>query len=191
MDRYEQAQKLALLINCAETGTQIKDVGDISGYETFCGKYFVLSTGDVWSRYKKGLLKPYLNPDGYLIVDLRDGENRKQVKVHRLVAQAFIPNPDNLATVNHKDENKINNDVSNLEWMSVGDNVRYGTGIQRNAISRQKAVICVETGEIYPSVTAAAKAINGNPSNISSGCKYGWAHHGYHWEYAGSEAASV
>lgn len=75
------------------------------------------------------MLKPYLHPDGYLIVDLRDGETRKQVKMHRLVAMAFIPNPDNLATVNHKDENKTNNDISNLEWMSVGDNVRYGTGI--------------------------------------------------------------
>lgn len=181
--KFELMGKLSLLLNCAETGTQIKDIGDISGYESFGGRYFILSTGDVWSITKKGFLKAYPNADGYLIVDLRNGESRKQARVHRLVAQAFIPNPEDLPTVNHKDECKTNNDISNLEWMSVGDNVRYGTGVERCAKQRQKAVRCVETGEIYPSITKAAKAVDGIASNISAGCRHGWAHHGYHWEY--------
>lgn len=61
--------------------------------------------------------------------------------VHRLVAQAFIPNELKLETVNHKDENKLNNDVSNLEWMTQGDNTRYGTRLQRIAHALSKPVL--------------------------------------------------
>lgn len=118
-----------MLLDCAESGIKVKDVGEIEGLEQYGGKYFVLSTGEVWSQYKGDMLKPYKNSDGYLIVDLRDGENRKQVRVHRLVALAFLPNPENLLTINHKDECITNNELSNLEWMSIADNVRYGTCI--------------------------------------------------------------
>jgi hypothetical protein len=83
------------------------------------------------------------------------------------VAEAFIPNPDNLPTVNHKDEDVTHNELSNLEWMTIGDNVRYGTGSERSAAKRCKSVRCVETGEVYPSITEAAKAIKGNSPYLS------------------------
>ena len=76
---------------------------------------------------------------GYLNARLwKDG--MKSFLVHRLVAKAFIPNPDNLETVNHKDENPLNNRADNLEYLSVADNVRYGTAITRRRLSQRKPV---------------------------------------------------
>ena len=100
---------------------------DISGYE---GIYEVSDLGRVRSlvqrnRWKPGILKPGKDGKGYLFVILCKGGIRKHMKVHRLVAQAFIPNPNNLETVNHKDEDKTNNAASNLEYMTRGDNVIY------------------------------------------------------------------
>lgn len=183
MDKYNDAKKLSLLLDCAESGIKVKDVGEIEGLEQYGGKYFVLSTGEVWSKHKGDMLKPYLHTDGYLLVDLRDGDNRKQVRVHRLVALAFLPNPENLPTVNHKDECITNNELSNLEWMSVVDNIRYGTGSQRSAANRRKPVECIETGEVYPSLTEAAEAVGGSISNLSTAIKKHWKHRGYTWRY--------
>lgn len=189
MEKYNSAQKLSLLLDCAENGIKVKDIGEIEGYENFLGKYFILSTGEVWSRYKGDTLKPYKNSDGYMIVDLRDGDMRKQARVHRLVALAFLPNPENLPTVNHKDENIENNELSNLEWMSVIDNIRYGTGTQRAAAARCKPVECIETGVVYPSLTEAANAVNGNVGNLCTAIKNNWKHCGYTWRYASTDVA--
>ena len=78
--------------------------------------------------YKEKLIKPYKDSTGYLVVSLRDNKgNTYRKKIHRLVAQAFLPNPDNLNVVNHKDENKLNNVVENLEWCTTSYNANYGT----------------------------------------------------------------
>lgn len=85
-------------------------------------------------RFCKGkILKPSTDKDGYLLVGLCKNGKQKTYKVHRLVAEAFIPNPNNLPQVNHKDENKQNNFVSNLEWCSAKYNSNYGTAIQRSS----------------------------------------------------------
>ena len=89
-------------------------------------------------QFKQGkILKTRQTWDGYLIVDLHKAGRIKTVKVHRLVAEAFIPNPDNLPQVNHKDENKQNNVVTNLEWCTNDYNYHYGTCIERKAKSKQ------------------------------------------------------
>lgn len=75
---------------------------------------------------------------GYFRVSITRNGKHKSEKVHRLVAEAFIPNQNGYETVNHKDENKLNNCVENLEWLPVADNVRYGTGIQRRSNLRIK-----------------------------------------------------
>lgn len=89
--------------------------------------YFVTEDGRVFSN-KRGPLKErkqHLNYRGYPIIRLcKDGVN-KNYKVHRLVAETYIPNPDNLPCVNHKDEDKSNNHVDNLEWCDHAYNMEY------------------------------------------------------------------
>ena len=111
------------------------------------------------------------------------------LKVHRLVATAFIPNPNNLKTVNHKDEVKTNNEISNLEWMSIKDNLNYGTHNKRMAesLSKQVQMFDKSTGELlgtFPSLIEAERVTGIDHSNISSCClgKLKSAG-GYKWRY--------
>ena len=101
---------------------------DIQGYE---GLYQVSNKGQVKSTRNNIILKPMISDKGYYHVDLYNKDNRKSCKVHRLVAQAFIPNPNNYPVINHKDENTINNQVSNLEWCTAQYNHDYGTRNER------------------------------------------------------------
>lgn len=109
----------------------------VCGYE---GLYEVDVYGNVYSipreTTKGGKLKPQ-NAHGYYRVALTKNGTTKCYFVHRLVAEAFIPNPDNLPQVNHKDECKTNNSVENLEWCTAIYNTRYGTGIKRQSESRR------------------------------------------------------
>ncbi len=95
----------------------------VVGYE---GLYEVSSKGNVRNLKTGRILKPIYSTNGYAMVDLTSTSNDRTKKlVHRLVAQAFIPN---LSDVNHKDEIKTNNNLDNLEWISHRDNLNYGTG---------------------------------------------------------------
>lgn len=96
-----------------------------------CPSYAVTDDGQVWSFYTNKFLKQKIDKYGYACVSLsKDGKSLSRT-VHRLVAKAFIPNPENKPTVNHKDENKLNNCVDNLEWMTVSENNNYGTHYQK------------------------------------------------------------
>ena len=103
---------------------------NIAGYE---GLYEVSSFGRVRSlRFgKTKILKPGKNKKGYLRVSLCKNGKQKTFFVHRLVAQAFLENPQNLPQINHKDENKQNNRLENLEWCSCDYNNNYGTRNER------------------------------------------------------------
>ena len=89
------------------------------------GAYSITSDGRVFNNFKKQFVKPPKGKNGYLHVTLCYG-NKKDVLIHRLVAQAFVNNPDNLPVVNHKDENKLNNSAENLEWCTMKYNNNYG-----------------------------------------------------------------
>lgn len=122
---------------------------------------------------------------GYQIVSLYKNKKRKMKYVHRLVAEAFISNPNNLPMINHKDEDKINNIVNNLEWCTAAYNMEYNNLRNRNAVKQRKPVIGkhLETGEIirYPSVTSATK--DGYPS-VSFVLRGERKHSGgYTWRY--------
>ena len=100
---------------------------DVVGYE---GLYKVSNTGKIYSIKNDRILKQQI-VRGYCKATLcRDGK-QKQIGVHRVVAMAFIPNPNNLPQVNHIDENQLNNHVENLEWCDCKYNINFGTAIQR------------------------------------------------------------
>lgn len=107
---------------------------DIKNYE---GLYAVTEDGQVYSYRRKKYLKPALIGHGYLRVCLCKGQEKKNFFIHRLVAEAYLPNPNNLPEVNHKDENKLNNCVENLEWLTSKENANYGTRNERIAASHK------------------------------------------------------
>ena len=112
-----------------------KDIKDLEGLYKVSNFGNVMSLGNGNSNNsnnsKPKLLKPVKTIDGYLGVCLCKDGKRKNFYVHRLVAEAFIPNPDNLPFINHKDENKTNNSVENLEWCTREYNNNYGSRIDR------------------------------------------------------------
>lgn len=113
---------------------------DIEGYE---GLYRVSNLGNILSlNYKhRGYpkqLTPKINNKGYAWVELRKNKTPKQISVHRLVAMAFLDNPDNLPEVNHKDENPLNNRLDNLEWCSRIHNIRYSLQLHPSRMAKPK-----------------------------------------------------
>lgn len=113
----------------------------------------------------------------YLTVCLRKNNKSYNKYIHRLVAKAFINNPNNLLEVNHKDENPHNNYVNNLEWISRIDNNQYGTRLQRSLEKRNyketphfRKVKCIETDEIFSSISAAARSVGVRDTSIRKVC---------------------
>ena len=160
---------------------------DIEGYE---GRYAITEDGQVWSYYSKSFIYQRTNTKGYKIVRLRKNGQQKMYSVHQLVARAFIPNPNGYTEVNHIDENKGNNTVSNLEWCTHQQNMRSGScrerssETQRKTHPNRKAVICIETQQIYSSMKEAQRE-----TGISNTCISECGNHqrltagGFHWEF--------
>ena len=94
---------------------------------------------------KERIIKSFTRPDGYVSIVLCKNGKAVNHRVHRLVANAFIDNPDNLSEVNHKDEDKTNNRVDNLEWCNSSYNKNYGSRTEKFIHSRGTPVKCIET----------------------------------------------
>ena len=158
---------------------------DIEGYE---GLYQISNKGRVKSLYNgsERILKPRDNGRGYLRVNLRKENTSKYIRVHRLVARAFIPNPDNLPEINHRDENKKNNCVENLEWCDRVYNVNYGT---RNERISRKILQYSKSGEFireWQSAAEVERELNISHSNIIQCCRGNPKHTtagGFIWKY--------
>lgn len=129
---------------------------DVVGYE---GYYKVSNKGNVYSVERKDsmgrkwggrTLKPIYDNYGYLVVSLHKNGKQKVKKIHRLITEAFIPNPNNYPDVNHRDEEKDNNELSNLEWCDKGYNNNHGTRNERaiKKLSKRVRAVNVETGEV-------------------------------------------
>lgn len=146
--------------------------------------YFVTKSGVVFSNKRGQLIprKPHM-VRGYVRVNMRSGRLTGLKLVHRLVAETFLPNPKNRAEVNHKDGNKLNNHVDNLEWCTRSENLKHSYRVLGNNPPRSKPVQCVETGIIYPSASVAAKEVGVDASNVSRAVKGAQkTAGGYHWE---------
>lgn len=166
---------------------------DIKGFER---EYQVDEKGNIYSlKYgKKRILKPYKDKDGYLHVILCKDGKRKQFLVHRLVAEAFIENTDNLPQVNHKNEDKTDNRACNLEWCDCKYNINYGTNIKRSSEKRknntkQSKSVAQYTLDgtligIYPSTNETGRQ-GFNQGNVAACCngRHKQAY-GYLWKWA-------
>lgn len=153
---------------------------DIKGYE---GLYAITSCGKVWSHRRQKFLKPYVNGHDYLSVKLVDENGKMKTKrVNRLVAEAYIPNPEGKRDVEHIDSNRQNNNINNLRWATRKENCNNEINF-RNVSRNKTKIICVETGEIYESQTDAAKSTGigrYNINNVITGKQKTAG--GYHWE---------
>lgn len=175
---------------------------DIEGYE---GLYQVSNYGNIKSlsrvvknaygihRTEEKILKPQMKKKGYFQIQLSKDGKQKHYQVHRLVALAFVPNINNYPCINHKDENKSNNHVNNLEWCTHEYNTNYGTRNKRASeklkenmkyrkLTKQqlenlskgrksRKVKCITTGKIFNSIKEAANITGANASNITQCCK--------------------
>lgn len=175
---------------------------DIKGFEDF---YLVSSLGRIMSiapgraKTKGRMLAPRKDgyKDGYLSVRLYKGGTSVYKRIHRLVAEAFIPNPEMKTQVNHKDGNKRNNAVENLEWATASENVVHAhlAGLNKHSGGGSaKPVVCVETGKVYASAVEAARVLslgNGSVETAASGIRVAVTGrtasrraYGFHWENA-------
>ena len=169
---------------------------DVKGFE---GYYAVSSNGNVKSldriiqgkrcktHIKERVMRQYVGKDGYLSIQLFSGGKPITFKVHRLVAQSFLDNPDNLPEVNHIDGNKQNNTVDNLEWCTRGYNIRHAfkTGLYNpdNRSHNRKKVVRSD-GVVFDSLTQAARESGTHISDVSMCCHGKLAHTaGYGFEF--------
>lgn len=169
---------------------------EIEGYE---GLYEVSNLGRVKSlgnnkSRKEKVLKPGNNGRGYIQVYLHKNGQKEKLFVHRLVAQAFIPNTQNLPEVNHKDEDKTNNCVDNLEWVSSRENTNYGTRNLRvaekltNGICSKPVLQFALDGTFvceWPSLSEIWRQLKFNLGNICQCCLGNRkSAHGFIWKYS-------
>lgn len=158
-----------------------KDIKDYEGLYQVSNYGRVKSLGGKSNHKKSIVLKQNKDKNGYFFVILKHNGTSKYYKVHRLVAEAFIPNPNNKPQVNHLDENKQNNNVYNLEWASCKENIRYSQSKKVNQYSKDGQFI-----KTWDCITEAAEKLNIQITNITACCR-GYGKHkttgGYIWKY--------
>lgn len=158
--------------------------------------YLIDEKGNIFSEYSKKYLKTHLNNRGYVVCQLRNINGKNCViLVHRLVAKTFIPNKSaNQLEVNHKDGNKLNNDMNNLEWCTRKENINHG--IQTGLISQLMARTPIFQYDLnhkfikkWNSTIEIENTLGYNHANIVNCCKNRYKQaYGYIWKYEGVEA---
>lgn len=167
----------------------------VEGYEGLyevsnCGKVRSLSRRAGKVDIKGRILKPFLSRNGYLCVCLSKEGTTKTVGIHRIVATAFVPNPNGKETVNHINEDKNDNRADNLEWLTLQENIHYGTRAvrQRQSITESIGISVIQISSDghnaiarYDSISEAAKSIMAQPSDILNSISTGRKCRGYYW----------
>lgn len=127
--------------------------------------YIINNKGNIINTKTGCILKPHLNTHGYYKVELCKNSIRKTFHIHRLVAELFVPNPNNYNVVNHKDETRTNNDANNLEWCTPKYNQNYGTSLIRMGKAHKKPIIAINE---YNKIIADSFKTLSNYLNIKS-----------------------
>lgn len=150
--------------------------------------YFIDREGNVYNK-NKTIKKCSIDRGGYCVTWLRKDGKSKPVLVHRLVALQYLPQTDEY--VNHKDGNKLNNKVDNLEWCSAKFNAQHRDKLHPHMydhLNKTKIPVrCVETGEVFSSYCDVVKRFGGSVTNIKPAILKGWRHMGYHFEFVNKE----
>ena len=150
--------------------SEVETFVKIEGFE----KYEVSNLGKVRNIKSGRMLKPHLNHNGYLKHHLYRHDKQKELFLHRILATAFIDNPGKKPQVNHIDENKLNNDLSNLEWCTGRENLVHGTRTKRVAEKLSKKVIQLDLNDSvlneFESMKQAERETGIPNGNISSCC---------------------
>ena len=126
------------------------------------GNYIIYSDGRVYSINRNKLLKPSKDEKGYLRISLSTNKISKTYKLHRLIAECFIPKIEGKPQVNHKNGIKADNNVDNLEWVNNSENQKHAWDNGLNTSSYKKIVLDTQTGIFYDSATELAKLIGIN-----------------------------
>ena len=151
------------------------------------GDYAVTIDGDVISIKSNKSLRAHDNGHGYKTVYLCIDGKPKRYYVHRLVASAFVDNPNDYPEVNHIDEDRGNNRAENLEWCTSKYNKNYGRRAERFGRRRGRPVVCLETGQVFYSSGDAGRNMGIRREDIHACCTgYRNTHSagGYHWAFA-------
>lgn len=144
----------------------------------------VYDDGSVWIHRGTRNKRRFGNTSdkGYKTVLIRDNGKERTVFVHRLVAMAYVPNPDNKPQVNHIDGDKTNNRPDNLEWVTLAENMRHRAKVLNSY--KKTPIKCVETGEVFGSVSEAARVKGVSRANIHrSALKKHKPTRGLHWTF--------
>ena len=148
----------------------------------FEGKYIVSNQGNVKSLSKGFILSTELSIHGYPRCRLRKNGKVKHYVIHRLVAKAFIPNPDNLPCIDHRDTDKTNNNIDNLHWVTYSQNSKNHLTVEKGNKFKYKPVMCVETGEIFSSAQELCRMKNFSYQGCTRGIRRG-IYKGLHYKY--------
>lgn len=156
---------------------------DVVEYE---GLYEVSTEGRVRNKRTLRMMTPCNNGNGYMMVNLSKNGKAKLRYIHRLVGMAFIPNPENKPEINHKDEDKANNRLENLEWMTHLENMRHGTGMARSqAKQRRKPILQYDLeGNFIREFESTKEAVRQYGSNVGKVLKGTYSQtHGFIFKY--------
>lgn len=169
---------------------QVSDLGRVKSLE----RDIYFPNGTVNRHIEEKILVPILNVYGYSFVNLHKNGTSKAILIHRLVAMAFIENPENKSQINHKNEVKTDNFVENLEWCDSAYNANYGTRNARMIQNRRsyklgnnpkaKAIFCEELNKTFDCITSAEEELGISVSSISQACKGKQkTAGGFHWRF--------
>lgn len=155
--------------------------------------YEVSNLGRIRSKFTNQIMSLSSDRYGYAKLNLSKDGKKKTVSVHRLVAKAFIPNPYKKPEINHKSGNKLDNAVSNLEWVTSEENLEHAIKIGlikvkekvfKEPKTNKRPIKIVETGEVFESIAECARILNTKPKSISkvlTGKRH--THRGFHFKY--------